>query len=155
MENGFSRALGNTGFTVDTFFGMDDFGFSTFIKSRTSEGGELESIVAPGGTVGFAAPEQISPAFGEIGFTTDIYAIGGLAYYLLTGQSPHNPSSLLDTVTDEDLILPNNPATSAEAKLIAVAKFALKKAISSRPQTVTELVPLLACRDVVFKGFGL
>lgn len=38
-----------------------------------------------------------------IGFTTDIYAIGGLAFYLITRQSPHDSSLLLDTVADEDL----------------------------------------------------
>lgn len=122
---------------------VTDFGFSTYSQNPTSVGGAFESIVAAGGTLGFAAPEQISPAFGTIGFTTDIYAIGGLAFYLLTGQSPHDSSSLLDTVADEDLILPNAPVTLAEAKLVAVAKFALKKAITSRPSSVTELVPLL------------
>ena len=113
------------------------------MQRRTSDGGVFEPIVSPGGTLGFAAPEQISPAFGSISFATDIYAIGGLAFYLLTGQSPHDASSLLDTVADEDSILPNAPVTQAEAKLVAVARFALKKAITSRPQSVTELVPLL------------
>ncbi len=41
------------------------------------------------------------------------------------------------------LIVPNAPVTQAEAKLVAVAKFAMKKAISSRPHSVSELVPLL------------
>ncbi len=122
---------------------VTDFGFSTYSQKPTSDGGLFESIVAPGGTLGFAAPEQISPAFGTIGFTTDIYAIGGLAFYLLKGQSPHDSSLLLDTVADEDLIVPNAPVTPAEAKLIAVAKLAMKKAISSRPHSVSKLVPLL------------
>ncbi len=122
---------------------VTDFGFSTYSQKPSSDGGASEAIVAPGGTLGFAAPEQISPAFGQIGFTTDIYAIGGLAFYLLTGRSPHDSSSMLDTVADEDLIIPNTPVAPAEAKLVAVAKFALKKAISSRPRSVTELVPLL------------
>ena len=73
----------------------------------------------------------------------DIYAIGGLAFYLLTGQSPHDSSSLLDTVADEDLILPNTPVTPAEAKLVAVAKLAMKKAVNRRPHSVSDLVPLL------------
>jgi serine/threonine protein kinase len=122
---------------------VTDFGFSTYPQKPITNDAECEMIPSPGGTLGFAAPEQISPAFGTIGFTTDIYAIGGLAFYLLTGQSPHDSSSLLDTVADEDLILPNAPVTPAEAKLVAVAKFAMKKAISSRPHSVSELVPLL------------
>lgn len=122
---------------------VTDFGFATYSQNPTTDDAALESIASPGGTLGFAAPEQISPAFGTIGFATDIYAIGGLAFYLLTGQCPHDSSSLLDTVADDDLIVPNAPTTPAEAKLIAVAKFALKKAISSRPHSVSELVPLL------------
>lgn len=122
---------------------VTDFGFATYSQKPITDDAAFESIASPGGTLGFAAPEQISPAFGTIGVPTDIYAIGGLAFYLLTGQSPHDSSSLLDTVADEDLILPNIPVTPAEAKLVAVAKFALKKAITSRPRSVTELVPLL------------
>jgi serine/threonine protein kinase len=122
---------------------VTDFGFATYSQKPTTDDAAFESIASPGGTLGFAAPEQISPAFGTIGFTTDIYAIGGLAFYLLTGRSPHDGNSSLDTVADEDLLLPNTPVTPAEAKLVAVAKFALKKAINSRPHSVTELVPLL------------
>ena len=122
---------------------VTDFGFATYSQNPTTDDAALESIASPGGTLGFAAPEQISPAFGTIGFATDIYAIGGLAFYLLTGQSPHDSCSLLDTVADDDLIVPNAPTMPAEEKLVAVATFALKKAISARPHSVTELVPLL------------
>lgn len=122
---------------------ITDFGFATYAQKPLEDDAAFESIASSGGTLGFAAPEQISPAFGTIGVTTDIYAIGGLAFYLLTGQSPHDASSLLDTVADENSIVPNAPVTPDEAKLVAVAKFALKKAISSRPHSVTELVRLL------------
>lgn len=122
---------------------VTDFGFATYSQKPTTDDAAFESIASPGGTLGFAAPEQISPAFGKIGFTSDIYAIGGLAFYLLTGQSPHDSSSLLDTVADEDLKLPNTPVTPAEAKLVAVAKLAMKKAVNRRPHSVAELVPLL------------
>lgn len=123
---------------------VTDFGFATYSHKPVTGGAAFESIASPGGTLGFAAPEQISPAFGTIGFATDIYAIGGLAFYLLTGRSPHDASSLLDTVADEDLILLNTPVTPAEAKLVAVAKLALRKAINRRPHSVAELVPLLS-----------
>lgn len=119
---------------------VTDFGFATLSKKTTTEVAVFELIASPGGTLGFAAPEQLSPAFGEIGNATDIYAIGGLAFYLLTGQSPHDASSLLDTVADEDLILPSTPVSPAGAKLLAVAKLALKKAVSCRPHSVAELV---------------
>lgn len=40
------------------------------------------------GTPGYLAPEQVSHDFGEISFTTDVYAFGVIAYELLTEQSP-------------------------------------------------------------------
>ena len=122
---------------------VTDFGFATYSQEPTTADVVIESIASSGGTLGFAAPEQISPAFGTIGFTTDIYAIGGLAFYLLTGQSPHDGNSLIDTVADEDLIFSNIPVTPAEAKLVAVAKLAMKKAVNRRPHSVSDLVPLL------------
>ncbi len=123
---------------------VTDFGFSTHAQKPITECAEVESLESPGGTLGFAAPEQISPAFGTIGFATDIYAIGGLAYYLLTGQSPHDGELLLDTVTDDDVRLPHSTRTPAESKLVAVAKLALKKAVDCRPQSATVLARLLA-----------
>lgn len=122
---------------------VTDFGFATYSQKAITDDAAFESIASLGGTLGFAAPEQISPAFGSISFATDIYAIGGLAFYLLTGQSPHDTSSLLDTVADADLTIPNTPVTPAGAKLVAVAKLALKKAINRRPHSVAELVSLL------------
>ncbi len=123
---------------------ITDFGFATYSQKPLTDDAAFESIASPGGTLGFAAPEQISTAFGSISFATDIYAIGGLALYLLTGRSPHDGNSLLDTVADEDLIMPNTPVTPAGAKLAAVAKLSLKKAINRRPHSVAELVALLS-----------
>jgi eukaryotic-like serine/threonine-protein kinase len=122
---------------------VTDFGFATHRHKPLADSVVFESIASPGGTLGFAAPEQISSAFGTISFATDIYAIGGLAYYLLTGRSPHDGKLLLDTITNDDVCLPNSNHSPAESKLAAVAMLALKKAFDSRPQSVAELVPVL------------
>ena len=82
--------------------------------------------------------------FGSISFATDIYAIGGLAYYLLTSRSPHDGNPLLDTVTDADVRLPDSPRTPAESRLAKVAKLALRKSVNDRPQSVRELARLLS-----------
>lgn len=69
---------------------------------------EEAALNAIGASVGFAAPEQynvelakISPdskiypfvkaaqGYGKVTFSTDIYSIGALAYYMLTGTRPH------------------------------------------------------------------
>ncbi len=126
---------------------ITDFGFATYIHSQPIDREQLELIASPGGTLGFAAPEQISSAFGTISFASDIYAIGGIAFYLLTGHSPHDGSMLLDTVSDEDLQLAQSNFmsnyTQAESKLAAIAKMALKKAVCSRPKSVGELTEVL------------
>ena len=125
---------------------ITDFGFSTHLPPPTRDSDQQLSLAALGGTLGFAAPEQVSPAFGHISPATDIYAIGGLAYYLLTGRGPHGGSdhSLLDTVSGEDVAIPKLAKTPAESKLALVAKLALRKAVNSRPQSVNVLTALLA-----------
>lgn len=123
---------------------ITDFGFATYSQNPLANSVAFESIASHGGTLGFAAPEQILSAFGTISFATDVYAIGGIAFYLLTGRTPHDWSSLLDTVTDDDVCLPNSKRAPSESKLMAVAKLALKKAVNCRPQCVGELARLLA-----------
>jgi eukaryotic-like serine/threonine-protein kinase len=122
---------------------VTDFGFATYSPSRTTDTAAFDAETSMGGTLGFAAPEQISPVFGTIGIPTDVYAIGGLAFYLLTGQSPHDGNRVLDTVTDEDVCLPDSIRTSSESKLAAVAKLAMRKAVDRRPQSVGILGRLL------------
>lgn len=122
---------------------VTDFGFASYSRKPKTGDAAFESIASPGGTLGFAAPEQISPAFGAISFATDIYAIGGIAFYLLTGRSPHDAGSVVDTVTDDDVHLPDSHHTHAESKLLAVAKLALKKTIDYRPDSVRELAAIL------------
>ncbi len=54
--------------------------------------GETTELSASGefkGTVAYMAPEQIDPnQFGPVGPWTDVYALGGTLYFLLTGRSP-------------------------------------------------------------------
>ncbi|QEG02624.1 hypothetical protein Mal15_67450 [Stieleria maiorica] len=59
---------------------LTDFGFSQASLEASSP--------LLGGTLGFAAPEQIAPAFGRISPQTDIYAIGGLIHWYLYGKPP-------------------------------------------------------------------
>jgi len=92
---------------------ITDFGFATYTKQSLAESERDQSLASSGGTLGFAALAQVSSAFARISSATDICALGGLAYYLLAGRGPHDGSdhSLLDTVTEEDVVLPNSPRT--------------------------------------------
>ncbi|XZE18491.1 protein kinase domain-containing protein [Pirellulaceae bacterium SH449] len=124
-----------------------DFGFARHATQRNQEAAETDSIAALGGTLGFAAPEQISPAYGEVGIATDIYAIGGLAFYLLTGRAPHDGAGIWETLADSDVVIPDTHCTAdqhkLQHKLASVARLALKKAVQSRPGSVSELLALL------------
>ncbi len=125
---------------------LTDFGFSTLARQPREHAYVVDPLESMGGTLGFAAPEQISSAFGAVCEATDIYAIGGLAYYLLTGQSPHDGMSWLDTLADRDVSIEVREGTQAESKLAKVARVALKKAIHDRPKSVTQLRELLQRR---------
>ncbi|WP_153556982.1 protein kinase domain-containing protein [Roseimaritima sediminicola] len=93
---------------------ITDFGFSqAFSGSRPP---------VLGGTLGFAAPEQIDPALGSISPQTDIYAIGGLIHWYLFGHPPNAaPSiaaSLAKTVASPSTPVPPKSASDANPQTI-------------------------------------
>ncbi|MEO1526786.1 MAG: protein kinase [Planctomycetota bacterium] len=63
---------------------ITDFGMATETLTKVTS--------RLGGTFGFAAPEQLLPDFGTVGPWTDLYALGGIAYWLVHGQPPHHGS---------------------------------------------------------------
>ncbi len=128
---------------------LTDFGFSQAQRpqaSAGSTGGELESPL--GGTLGFAAPEQISTAFGEIGPRTDLYAVGGLAYWYLTGQAPHHADqvaqAISNTISPEEVAVPSpDPESKAAAAIARLAVTTLYKPVVHRPASTDQLTSLL------------
>lgn len=132
---------------------LTDFGFSRRMPALVArqrlqvpaQESPDSSDLLLGGTLGFAAPEQISPAFGQISERTDIYAIGGLAYWFIFGRPPHFKSSveesLSDTLSESNVTVePHSQLTPMLANIISVT---LRKSPSERIQRVSDLRRLI------------
>ena len=111
---------------------VTDFGFA-----QTREHG-LSSCVA--GTPAFMAPEQIDRVWGPIGPRTDVYGLGAVLYFLLTGLPPivglHIPNVLADVVSSNEIpsvikLRPDIPAWLAD-----VCQRSLRKLPSNRFENV-------------------
>jgi serine/threonine protein kinase len=128
---------------------ITDFGFSRSRINHDDVADHQARIESPlGGTLGFAAPEQVSASFGRIGRKTDIYAIGGLAYWYLTGRPPHDEGSieatLGSTVSSADVDSASLPTSSTATQAIKrIAARTLQKTIIRRPESIGELRKLL------------
>ncbi|TWT97157.1 protein kinase domain-containing protein [Neorhodopirellula pilleata] len=73
---------------------ITDFGFSQATVS------DATSIL--GGTLGFAAPEQIDSSFGAVSPKTDIYAVGGLVHWFFY-RTPPNAGHHLGEIIEKTL----------------------------------------------------
>ncbi|MCC5878258.1 MAG: serine/threonine protein kinase, partial [Candidatus Sumerlaeia bacterium] len=54
----------------------------------------LSTASNPAGTLAFMAPEQTEKHAMGLGPHTDVYLLGGILYYILTGRTPHDPDSV-------------------------------------------------------------
>ena len=127
---------------------ITDFGLSTCVQPITQSQDVDSAVRSVGGTLGYAAPEQVSPAFGSIGPWTDIYAIGAIAYFCLSGIAPHTKAdvaeSLASTISEEDEKTPGNvPITAASENLSKLVELALRKFVTDRPNDVLTLIEVL------------
>ncbi|MEQ1827963.1 MAG: protein kinase [Pirellula sp.] len=131
---------------------ITDFGLSTCLQPIAQSQGIDSAVRSVGGTLGYAAPEQVSPAFGSIGPWTDIYAIGAIAYFCLTGIAPHLKAdvteSLSSTISEEDETTPGNVLiTAASETLSKLVKLALRKTVTDRPNDIPTLMSALSELD--------
>ena len=78
----------------ESFPRITDFG----LAKRTDESGDLTRTGQILGTPGYMAPEQAAGESKAIGAAADIYALGGLLYFLLTGRPPFQAANVLDTL---------------------------------------------------------
>ena len=98
-----------------------------------------ENVVS--GTPAFMAPEQILGR--EVDSRSDIYAVGCVAYWLLTGRMVFEGTTSMDIMTQHAQVAPAPPSERTELpvppELDAVVLSCLEKEPGKRPQTARDL----------------
>lgn len=117
---------------------ITDFGFS-----QASVGAASPIL---GGTLGFAAPEQIDSAFGTISPKTDIYAIGGLIHWYLTATAPNEGKGVAEVLMATIDSQRSNEVAYSQANTIfqRILRRALASSPAERAATVEEIFELLS-----------
>jgi TPR repeat protein/predicted Ser/Thr protein kinase len=100
-------------------------------KSLTEEGAIL-------GTPAFMAPEQVSSEFGSVDRRSDVYGLGGLLYFLLTGRRPFTGASsvnVLVKVMQADPPDPRSVDPGIPRALAALCQRSMAKDMDARPES--------------------
>jgi eukaryotic-like serine/threonine-protein kinase len=96
-----------------------------------------------GGTFGYMAPEQLEGLGEHIDPTTDVYCLGGILYYVLTGQPPRSVLPPNVDIAEWKSFIPSVEGHKAVAEvppeLARIIQRALSPAHSDRYQSVPEL----------------
>jgi eukaryotic-like serine/threonine-protein kinase len=142
--------IGRLGLSHD-FVKVLDFGLVKSVESASRETSLATGIGITPGTPDYMAPEMI---LGErIDHRVDIYAVGCVAYYLLTGKSCFESASVMHVIArhlNEAPLPPSqrarNPVPPALEQLVLAC---LAKRPEQRPQSAAELSRALGAIDLV------
>jgi serine/threonine-protein kinase len=88
-----------------------DFGLAKHVDSRDGEGVTQTGLIL--GTPEYMAPEAIRDE-GSVDTRADLYGLGAVAYYLLTGQPPFGGGSAVQTLVDQVRKTPVPPSEITE-----------------------------------------
>jgi len=127
-----------------------DFGLAR--QSASVIGGEAESTILQGfslpgtimGTVTYMSPEQVRGM--PVDEKTDIFALGGVLYEMLTGRSPFDGDSTADVIAKIIQIDPERPSSINEdvpAELDDIVSRSLSKRPEDRFETPAQLIATL------------
>ncbi len=125
---------------------ITDFGIAKIAGPKAST---LSAHGLPIGTPSYMAPEQADPRRGQIGPATDVYGLGGILYFLLTGRHPYTTDEgsqvvVLAQVLSNDL--PERPRSLNPGVSSALEEICLKclqKRSADRFATAGELAVAL------------
>ncbi|WP_165245388.1 WD40 repeat domain-containing serine/threonine protein kinase [Paludisphaera soli] len=117
---------------------VTDFGLARLADAPVGE----STAARPWGTPPYMAPEQIEQRRDAVGPPTDVYALGGILYELLTGRPPHQGKTtwdLMRAVVAEPPTPPRRHLRSIPRDLDAIAMKCLEKRPDRRYPTAAAL----------------
>ena len=94
------------------------------------------------GTPDYMAPEQVEPGKHHIGPAVDIYALGALLYFLLTGRPPFASTTVMETleaVKNRDAVSPSRINSAIPHDLSIICLHCLNKQPEQRYATAEQL----------------
>ena len=135
---------------VSDFVKVLDFGLVKVQDEKELDETRLTKVGMTTGTPSYMSPQQV---LGEaVDQRSDIYSLGCVAYWLVTGGTVFEGNSSVGVVIDHVKTTPEPPSTRADqdipADLEGVILDCLKKEPDERPATALELKErLMACQD--------
>lgn len=112
-----------------------DFGIATQLKQPTAIN---DSCIT--GTIDYLSPEYVLE--GQSSRLSDIYAVGVIAYQLVTGRLPYDSESIVDLLSKKTLYDPVAPIKLAEECPLALNDF-IMTAMARRPEQRAQSVQAL------------
>ncbi|MFG1928471.1 protein kinase [Cryptosporangium sp. NPDC048952] len=134
----------NVLFAGDGAVKVTDFGIAKLFEGSSITTGTLV------GTPAYAAPEQIVGS--RVGPATDVYAVGGLVYHMLTGRTPFSLDLPFSAMLHHHLNMRPELPAGMPPQIAAVVGQALEKEPSARPESAKAFALALATAAVADFG---
>ncbi|MFK8115416.1 MAG: protein kinase [Rubripirellula sp.] len=115
-----------------------DFGLAKRLDAEEDDQKTREGVII--GTPGYMAPEQ-ARAGKPVGPYSDVYALGCILYYMMTGRPPFKAPTAFETVRQslsQDPVSPSKLQTGLDMDLETICLKALEKDVNKRYQTAAD-----------------
>jgi serine/threonine protein kinase len=121
---------------------LADFGLAGRVEDANMLSSKATGSIAPTGTPAYMAPEQFDAKPQSVCEATDVFALGATLYCLLTGRSPFQGASLvetLDLVRSREPVPPRTLVPGIHRDIETIVLKCLNKDIKDRYQSADKL----------------